>query len=76
MFIYLKLKTLLALINSILGWSLNLSILLRIDSSYDESGEHLYAWFAIFKLGIFVKYSLNVLAIWSLQELIFCFQAG
>ena len=38
MFIYLKLKTLLALINSILGWSLNLSILLRIDSSYDESG--------------------------------------
>ena len=62
MFISVKLKTrelFLALISFLLGWSLYLSIILKIGFGSNESG-HLCPWFRIFKYIKTWKYSLNV----------------
>ena len=70
--IRLNLKTweiFLALINLILGWSLYLPSIFKIGSCSDECG-HLYPLLVIFKIEIFLKYSLNLLAIWSSQKII------
>ena len=56
------------LINLILRWSLYLSSIFKIWSCSDE-WEHLYPLFGIFKIGMFIKYSLNVWAIWSSREI-------
>lgn len=61
MLIWLNLKIwklLSAFINLILKRSHNISIIFSIGSCSNESG-HLYPWLGIFKIGIFIKYSLN-----------------
>ena len=58
----------LALISFILGWSVYLSGICRIGSCSDESG-HLYPLLEIFRTGILIKYSVNLLAIWSSREI-------
>ena len=50
-------------------WSLYSSSICKVESCSDESG-HLYPLHSIFKIGIFIKYSLNLLAIRSSREII------
>ena len=69
---WLNLKTwklFLAFINVKLGWSLYLSRIFKIGPCSDESW-HFYPLLGIFKIGIFIKYSLNLVAIWAFREII------
>ena len=54
----------------VLRWPLDFSIILKLMSCSNESGQ-LYPWLGIWKTGIFVKYSLKFLPIWSSREIFF-----
>ena len=72
MSIWWNLKTLelfLVLIYLILRWSLYLSSIFKTGSCSDECG-HLYPLLCIFKIGMFMKYLLNFLPIWSSRQII------
>ena len=60
---------LLALLDLALGWSLYFSSIIKMGTCSYESG-HLYPLLAIFKIGIFIKYSLKFLAICLSREII------